>query len=145
MTFAKDTMKYWHPHLPFVQHISVSTLVLLEYKRQINKYKLSSTHISHTVRIHLSILCRVGNIRCNHEQNQNSHNQEKEMDQGYSFNINSLVSWEKFKCMLCRSLFFLLYFSFGHCFVYFSSIYGFWLPLWYLQTLLNIWKQIICS
>jgi hypothetical protein len=27
-------------------------------------------------------------------------------------------------------------FSFAHCFVCFSSIYGFWLPLWYLQTLL---------
>ena len=27
-------------------------------------------------------------------------------------------------------------FSFGHCVVCFSSIYGFWLPLWYLQTLL---------
>jgi hypothetical protein len=27
-------------------------------------------------------------------------------------------------------------FSFGHCFVCYSSIYGFWLPLWYLQTLL---------
>ena len=122
MTFAKDTMKYWHPHLPFGQHISVSTLVLLEYKRQINKYKVSSTHISHTVCIHLSIFCRVGNIRCNHEQNQNSHNQEKEMDQGCSFNINSLDSWEKFKCMLCRSLFFLLYLFFWplFCLFYFD-------------------------
>jgi len=27
-------------------------------------------------------------------------------------------------------------FSFGHCVVYSSSIYGFWLFLWYLQTLL---------
>ena len=26
--------------------------------------------------------------------------------------------------------------SFGHCVVCSSSIYGFWLPLWYLQTLL---------
>ena len=26
-------------------------------------------------------------------------------------------------------------FSFGHCVVCPSSIYGFWLPLWYLQTL----------
>ena len=55
-------------------------------------------------------------------------------------------------CMLCRSLFVLLFvvlyvcfvdrclsfctFSFGHC-VLCSSIYGFWLPLWYLQTLLR--------
>jgi hypothetical protein len=28
-------------------------------------------------------------------------------------------------------------FSFGHCVVYSSSKYGFWLPLWYLQTLLH--------
>jgi hypothetical protein len=28
-------------------------------------------------------------------------------------------------------------FSFGHCVVCFSSIYGFWLPLWYLQTLIK--------
>ena len=29
-------------------------------------------------------------------------------------------------------------FSFGHCLVCSSLIYGLWLPLWYLQTLLNI-------
>ena len=34
-----------------------------------------------------------------------------------------------------RCLFFCS-FSFGHCVVC-SSIYGFWLPLWHLQTLLN--------
>ena len=28
-------------------------------------------------------------------------------------------------------------FCFGHCVVCSSSIYGFWLPLWYLQTLLR--------
>jgi hypothetical protein len=28
-------------------------------------------------------------------------------------------------------------FSFGHCVVCCSSNYGFWLPLWYLQTLLS--------
>jgi len=28
-------------------------------------------------------------------------------------------------------------FSFGHCVVYSTSIYGFWFPLWYLQTLLR--------
>ena len=31
-------------------------------------------------------------------------------------------------------------FSFGHCVVCSSSIYGFWLPLWYLQTLLYKWR-----
>ena len=39
--------------------------------------------------------------------------------------------------MFCRSLFVLLCFSFGHCVVCSSSIYGLWLPLWYLQTLLE--------
>ena len=33
-------------------------------------------------------------------------------------------------CVVCSS-------SFGHCVVCSSSIYGFWLPLWYLQTLLS--------
>jgi hypothetical protein len=31
-------------------------------------------------------------------------------------------------------------FSLGHCVVYSSSIYGFWLPLWYPQTLLYQYK-----
>ena len=45
-----------------------------------------------------------------------------------------------FICMFCRSLFVFLYFFFlfGHCYVCSSSIYGFWLPLWYLQTLLTL-------
>ena len=43
-----------------------------------------------------------------------------------------------FFVMFCRSLFVLLYFfSFGHCVVCSSSIYGLWLPRWYLQTLLT--------
>ena len=37
-------------------------------------------------------------------------------------------------CVFCRSLFVLCPFSFGHCIVC-PSIYWFWLPLWYLQTL----------
>ena len=36
-----------------------------------------------------------------------------------------------------RSLFVFLSFSFGHCVVCHSSVYGFRLPLWYLQTLLT--------
>ena len=35
-----------------------------------------------------------------------------------------------FMCMFCRSLFVLCTFSFGHCVICSSSIYGFWLPLW---------------
>jgi hypothetical protein len=41
-------------------------------------------------------------------------------------------------CFIDRFLSFCT-FSFGHCVVCSSSIYGFWLPLWYLQTLLNIY------
>ena len=36
--------------------------------------------------------------------------------------------------VFCKSLFVLF---FGHCFVYPSSMYGFWLPLWYFQTFLT--------
>ena len=39
-------------------------------------------------------------------------------------------------CFIDRCLSFCT-FSFGHCVVCSSSIYGFWLPLWYLQTLLR--------
>ena len=38
-------------------------------------------------------------------------------------------------CFVDRCLFFCT-FSFDHCFVCFSSIYKFWLPLWYLQLFL---------
>ena len=38
-------------------------------------------------------------------------------------------------CLLAIVLSVLL--SFGHCVVCLSSIYGVWLPLWYIQTLLN--------
>jgi hypothetical protein len=31
-------------------------------------------------------------------------------------------------------------FPYGHCVVCFTSIYGFWLPLWYLQILLSLSK-----
>jgi len=34
-------------------------------------------------------------------------------------------------------------FSFGHCVVCSSSMYGFWLPLWYLQTLLLILIRLL--
>jgi hypothetical protein len=40
-------------------------------------------------------------------------------------------------CFVDRCLSFCT-FSFGHCVVCSSSIYGFWLPLWYLQTHLDI-------
>ena len=40
-------------------------------------------------------------------------------------------------CFVDRCLSFCT-FSFGHCVICSSSIYGFWLPLWILQTLLTI-------
>ena len=41
-----------------------------------------------------------------------------------------------FCVVFCRSFFFSFYpFSLGHCVVCSSSIYGFWLSLWYLQTI----------
>ena len=45
------------------------------------------------------------------------------------------VPWSLVFCvMFCRSLLVLL--SFFHCVFFPSSIYGFWLPLWYFQTIL---------
>jgi hypothetical protein len=52
------------------------------------------------------------------------------------FYWGSFYSIFSFMCMFCRSLFVLSYFSFGHCVVCSSLIYGFLLPLWYLQALL---------
>jgi hypothetical protein len=37
------------------------------------------------------------------------------------------------------------YFSFGYCVVCSSSIYGFWLPHWYLQTLIKVnFRKSLC-
>ena len=48
------------------------------------------------------------------------------------------VTWSLVLCVYfedhCLSFF---HFSFGHCVICPSSIYGFWLYLWYLQTLLK--------
>jgi len=46
-------------------------------------------------------------------------------------------------CFVDRCLSFCT-FSFGHCFVCSSSIYRFWLPLWYIQTLFtwNIYRKL---
>ena len=49
-------------------------------------------------------------------------------------------------CIVDRCLSFCT-FSFGHCGVCSSSIYGFWLPLWFLQTLLSyteILPETVC-
>jgi hypothetical protein len=50
--------------------------------------------------------------------------------------VRVIRSLALYVCYVDRCLFFCT-FSFGHCVVS-SSIYGFWLPLWYLQALLEI-------
>jgi hypothetical protein len=47
-----------------------------------------------------------------------------------------------FSC-LCRTCIVANCLSFGHCLVY-PSIYGFWLPLWYLQTFLSMVQYCDC-
>ena len=47
-------------------------------------------------------------------------------------------------CFIDRCLLFCT-FSYGHCFVCSSPIYGLWLPLWYLQSLLIVIWQIFQS
>jgi len=54
------------------------------------------------------------------------------------FSRGSCYSIFSFMCMFCRSLFVFCTFSDGHCVVCPSSIYGFRLPLWYLQTRLAL-------
>jgi len=58
------------------------------------------------------------------------------IDLVYLFNsifTGSLVLW----CFVYRYLSFCT-FSFGYCGICSSSIHGFWLPLLYLQTILNL-------
>jgi hypothetical protein len=50
--------------------------------------------------------------------------------------VGSCYSVFSFMYVLCRSLFVHCTFSVDHCIFSSSSIYGFWLPLSYLQTLL---------
>jgi hypothetical protein len=57
--------------------------------------------------------------------------------------VRVTLSLVLYKCFLDRCLSFCT-FSFGHCVVCSSSIYGFWLTLWYLQTLLlEPWKSLL--
>ena len=54
------------------------------------------------------------------------------------------VFFSSLRISLPRSLFVLLYFFFWHCVVSPSSIYGFWLPLWYLlidEGGISYWKH----
>jgi hypothetical protein len=56
------------------------------------------------------------------------------------------VTWSLvlYVCFIDRCLSFCT-FSFGHCVVCSSSIYGFWLRLWYLQTLKRLHWYIIAG
>ena len=85
-------------------------------------------------------------------------NRKNLMKSEFSFllNVNKIIKrntisyWEASHCVSLNLISFRFYwkpdkqdrcltfcpFTFGHCAVCSSSIYGFWLPLWYLQTLL---------
>jgi hypothetical protein len=52
----------------------------------------------------------------------------------HSFHIKVNLPSYSYVCFVDRCLSFCT-FPFGHCVVCSSSIYGFWLPLWYLQAL----------
>jgi hypothetical protein len=56
------------------------------------------------------------------------------------------VTWSLvlYVCFVDRCLSFCT-FSFGHCVVCSSSIYSFWLPVWYLQTLLVSFHLFLCD
>ena len=68
--------------------------------------------------------------------------------QSTAYKLSQKMWWKKiltidlywifsFICMFVDRCLSFCTFSFGHCIVC-SSIYGFWLPLWYLQTLLYL-------
>jgi hypothetical protein len=48
-----------------------------------------------------------------------------------------LLDLQVFCVVFCRSMFSFCPFSFGNCIVWPTLIYGFWLPLWYPQTIPN--------
>jgi len=52
--------------------------------------------------------------------------------------ITLLIAREIFCVMFCRSFF--CPFSFRHCVVFLSSIYGFWLPVWPLSTTFQLYR-----
>jgi hypothetical protein len=94
-----------------------------------------------------------GVIRSRKLKKEKQHNGQKKKDKRpnnnlqniTSSNTNPTINWvwtqvlRRIKCFLFHmwqpSAF--CPFSFGHCVVFLSSIYGFWLPLWYLQTFLT--------
>jgi hypothetical protein len=61
-----------------------------------------------------------------------------------------IVDWITLLCQfndvddMCNKFTTFFTFSFGQCFVCYSSIYEFSLPLWYLQTLLG-WNTLPCQ
>jgi hypothetical protein len=59
----------------------------------------------------------------------------KKLNVKLGYTTTSTRSLVLYICFVDRCLSFWL-FLFGHCVVCSSSMYGFWLPLWYLQTLM---------
>jgi len=58
--------------------------------------------------------------------------------------LNGVRFARSFSVVFCGSLFVLLSFTFGH-YVVCPSIYGLWLPLWYLQSLLLLYTTVATS
>ena len=57
--------------------------------------------------------------------------------------VSVTLSLVLYVCFVDRCLSFCI-FSFDHCFICSSSLCGFWLPLWYLQTLLAPIQLVYC-
>jgi len=56
----------------------------------------------------------------------------------YALNLENARSF-----VFCRRSLFVFVSFFCHCVVCPSSIYGFWLPLWYIQAFLMWWCKIL--
>jgi len=75
----------------------------------------------------------------------------------YSLFVDRFLFFLVFHCFVCPSSIygfwlllwylqtFLCPFSFDHCVVCPTLIYGFWLPLWYLQTFLSMGKTVLTN
>jgi hypothetical protein len=119
---------------------TITTTKTIGYKRhESNTYIVATVfweHIINTTEILVStrkIFCRYGSLICNYLCNHY---------------LSPLMMWVRCGVRVTRSLvlcvcfidhcLFFCTFSFGHCVFFSSSIYEFWLPLWYLQSLLRI-------
>jgi hypothetical protein len=106
----------WHRYSITVNQVTVATVKLSKWWLQLNSLVEQELH---TLPKHLSSPPVFSGVRF----------------------TRSLVLYV---CFVDRCLSFCT-FSFGNCVVCSSSIYGFWLPLWYLQTLLVLQRYFVIS